>query len=572
MRLHRGIWSLLLFAGSLAAQDPKDPKTPKEANEPAKPSEAPKKTVLVPLEDEPDVAGKPDSWTKSAGALQKAIEAKSPAGVTGAAKDVGSLDSAETATKLISAFLQCVKQLEAEDSKDQKAIKALDDDVTTLINAYVKAMTSQSNTSIADFKREQAKYKDLTKAEELFSDRMLAFDRMVEDLLEAVGHLRTKEATQTILKQAQASFNLRYRARLIEALGAIRTATSMVGLVEILQKSTREVEALAAVRALRAIGVPTPESVPALVAALASEYRQIRTTAAFALAEMDAKDNTGAIIEAMKGVGGQTAWDLNEALKKLTGVDKHANVDAWREWWTRSRDAVLAGIYKPDAQEKAGVLGSTTTFYGVPVVSTAVAFVVDTSGSMWEPARYVPGKDDEGKALGLKLAGNLKINVAQYELKKVLLRMPVDSTVMLVFFDGAVRVQAGGPVRLTEGKRKTLIDLVDAIKTPGGMTNLWGAVTRAESYAGDPAAPTLKKDGIDTIYALTDGVPTVGVSETGKFLKRYGYLNRYLQVRVHTLEITQDPASKKPGDDEEKEAKPLLEGLAEEANGKFIER
>jgi HEAT repeat protein len=571
----RGIALGLFLLAPVWAQDPKDakdPKDPKASKEPEKPAEAPPKKVIPPLDNEPDVAAKPDSWAKAASALQKAIDLKSSAGVAGAAKDVSAYDSAETATKLISSFLQCVKQLEAEDSKDQKAIKALDDDVPTLINAYVKAMTSQSNTSITDFKREQAKYRDLMKTEELISDRMIAFDKMVEDLLDAIGHLRTKEATQTVLKQAQASFNLRYRARLIETLGLIRTPTSVAGLVEILQKSSREVEALAAVRALKSIGVPTPEAVGALVAALASEYRQIRTTAAQALAEMDSKDNTAAVIDAMKGVGGQPGWDLNEALKLLTGVDKHANVDAWKEWWARNRDAVLAGTYKPDAQEKAGVAGSTTTFYGVPVVSTSVAFVVDTSGSMWEPARYIPGKDDDGKALGLKLAGNLKINVAQYELKKVLMRMPVDSTVMLIFFDGAVRVQAGGPVRLTESKRKTLIDLVDGIKTPGGMTNLWGAVTRAESYAGDAAAPSLKKDGIDTIYALTDGVPTVGVTEKGKFLKRYSYLNHYLQVRVHTLEICQDPASKKPGDDEEKEAKPLLEGLAEEANGKFIER
>jgi len=535
------------------------------------PQDTPKPALSI-LETEPEVGAKPDSWPKATATLQKAIETKNPVGVAGAAKEVGAYDSAETATKLISSFLQCVKLLEADDTKDQKAIKGLDDDVPVLINAYIKMMTSGSNTAVTDFRKEQSKYRDLMKAEELLSDRMLGFDRMVEDLLEAIGHLRSKEATQTILKQAQASFNLRYRARLIEALGSIKTATSLAGLVEILQKSTGGVETLAAVRAIKAIDVPTPEAVVALVAALGSEHRQIRTTAAFALAQMECRDNTAAIIDAMKGTQGQTAWDLNEALKKLTGVDKHANADAWKEWWGRSRDAVLAGIYKPDAQEKAGAAGSTTTFYGVPVVSTAVAFVVDTSGSMWEPARWIPGKDDDGKALGLKPPGNLKINVAQYELKKVLLRMPVDSTVLLVFFDGVVRVQAGGPVRLTESKRKQLIETVDGIKTPGGMTNLWGAVTRAQSYAGDAAAPTLKKDGVDTIYALTDGVPTVGVSETSKFLKRYSYLNRYLQVRVHTLQITMDPAAKKPGEDEEKEAKPLLEGLAEEANGKFIER
>ena len=117
-----------------------------------------------------------------------------------------------------------------------------------------------------------------------------------------------------------------------------------------------------------------------------------------------------------------------------------------------------------------------------------------------------------------------------------------------------------------------LVDLVDGIKTPGGMTNLWGAVNKAHSYSGDAAAPSLKKDGIDTIYALTDGVPNVGVSETGKFLKRYSYLNRYLEVRVHTVQIGTDAAAKKPGDNEEAEARPLLEGLAAEAGGAFLQR
>ena len=71
---------------------------------------------------------------------------------------------------------------------------------------------------------------------------------------------------------------------------------------------------------------------------------------------------------------------------------------------------------------------------------------------------------------------------------------------------------------------------------------------------------------------LTDGVPNVGVSEAGKFRKRYAYINRYLEVRVHTVQITTDAAAKKPSDTEELEAKPLLEGLAKEAGGAFLQR
>lgn len=524
------------------------------------------------LQPEPEPAAAPATWARTTAALQKAIESKSPAAVAGAAKEVAGWDSAESATKLVSGFLTCVKLLETADAQDQKAIKSMDDGVQPLIQAYVTAMTQQTAANVAEFRKQQQRYRALMKAEEDVSETVLTCDRMVEDLLSALGTLRTREAAQTVIKQSQSAFNLRYRARLIETLGLIRTATSTAGLVEILQKGGNPIEALAAARGLRAIGVPTPEAVAALAGALASEHRQVRVTAAMALADLKCRERTEVLIDSLKGSSGQTAADLNEALKKLTGVDKHSNVDAWKEWWTKNQEAFLAGTYKPDAIEKAGVGGSTTTFYGLPVVSTSVAFAIDTSASMWAPAHWLPTNDEEGKALGLKLGGNLKINVAQYELKKVLLRLPVDATVALVFFDASIKVQAGGPVRLTESKRKMLIDLVDNIKNPGGMTNLWGAVNKAHSYSGDAAAPALKKDGIDTIYALTDGVPNVGVSEAGKFLKRYAYINRYLEVRVHTVQITTDAAAKKPGDAEELEAKPLLEGLAKEAGGAFLQR
>src|SRR5579872_4059747 len=216
---HHGLFLAALLLGATAVQ------------EPAKPEEPLRKAAKAELETEPELGAKPESWAKASSALQKAIDTKNPEGVAGAARELGSYDSAETATRLISSFLQCVKQLEADDAKDQKAIKALDDEVTPLINSYVKAMNSGSTTAAQDFHKEQQRYRDLMKAEELLSDRMLGFDRMVEDLLAALGHLRTKEAIQTLLKQAQASFNLRYRARLIEALGSIRTATSLAGLV-----------------------------------------------------------------------------------------------------------------------------------------------------------------------------------------------------------------------------------------------------------------------------------------------------------------------------------------------------
>jgi hypothetical protein len=80
---------------------------------------APKKGPAS-LEEETQPGTKPESWAKAVTALQKAIDVKSSASVGSAAKEVGGYDSAETATKLISSYLQCVKQLEAEDKRQTR--------------------------------------------------------------------------------------------------------------------------------------------------------------------------------------------------------------------------------------------------------------------------------------------------------------------------------------------------------------------------------------------------------------------------------------------------------------------
>lgn len=517
------------------------------------------------LAAEPAGGAKPAAWNKASGDLGKAIDARNAAGVEAAARGIAAWDSAESAQKLLSAFLQAVKQLESHESADQKAIKAMDDAGMTFVRAYM------ANPQSPDTQRKAQQYLSLMKEEEELNARTQAYDAMVDDVLGALGSLRTAAAAQAILRQIQSVSNLRSRARLIETLGRIPTATSLAGVLELLGRSTKEVETLAAVRALRAMGVPQPEARAALAGQLGSEYRQIRIEAARALAEMGAREQAEAIVESLKSASGQTALDLNDALKALTGEDRHGSYDAWRDWWQKNGAAFVAGSYKGEGPKPGAARVGGTTFYGLPVVSNAVAFVVDVSGSMWMPAQWVPPADDDGKQLGLKLGGNLKIHVLQYELKKVIQRLPKDATVALVFFDGNVHVQGGGPARLTDGRRKSLLEAVDGIRQPGGMTNLWGALMKAHSYAGDPAAPSLKKDGIDTIYALTDGVPSVGISDPPKFNSRFKFLNRYTQVRVHTLQITTSEAALRriQAPDDEGPAQDLLEALAKGSGGAF---
>lgn len=115
-------------------------------------------------------------------------------------------------------------------------------------------------------------------------------------------------------------------------------------------------------------------------------------------------------------------------------------------------------------------------------------------------------------------------------------------------------------MRLTAARRKSMADFVDSLQQ-GTLTNLWAAMVKALSYAGDAQAPSLRKDGIDTIYVLTDGIPTMGVTEAPRFLNRFAALNRFTEVRVHAVQIGADP-----------EARALLKPLAERTGGGHFER
>ena len=504
------------------------------------------------LEPEPAVPAKPAGWDRSAAELSAALQGKEPENLPRLLREIASWDSAEAAEKLLSAFLKAVRQLESHDAQETRLTRRLDEIGMKFVGAYSRNPNSQEAVALA------RQYTAARREYEALLDQIAFQEAGVEAILDTLGRFRSAEAVEAIVRQTQGAYSLRYRARLIETLGRNRTATALRGLLEVLATKPKDVECLAATRALGALGEPAPEAAAALRESLAAEHRQVRTAAAEAIAALGIRDLTAAILEALKISRGRCAADLNEALKKLTGVDKHGNYDAWKAWWDRNREAFLAGAYRPEPLEKAGSAG-TTTFYGIPVISDAVAFVLDVSGSMWQPASWKPSPE-EGAPPGLRLAGDLKIHVLQYELKKTLLKLPEGALVCLIFFDSNLHLYGGGPVRLTAARRKSMADFVDSLQQ-GTMTNLWAAMVKALSYAGDAQAPSLRKDGIDTIYVLTDGVPTMGVTEAPRFLNRFAALNRFTDVRVHAVQIGADA-----------EARALLKPLAERTGGGHFER
>ncbi len=266
---------------------------------------------------------------------------------------------------------------------------------------------------------------------------------------------------------------------------------------------------------------------------LSSTDWRLKVVACKLAKELRRKASIPLLIHALAQAKGREKEELQSALHSLTRFFFLSPL-AWKRWWAKAgKDFVLPP--KPRKITKAGSKGADATsarFYGLPVHSLRVAFVLDVSGSM----RQVSG------------TGETRMQVAQRELRGVLTRLSRDAKINLIFFDNDVHPFAKHLVRLgKKGIRKKLLDFVQKA-SPLGATNLSDALARAFS---DPQ--------IDTIYILSDGEPTVGAITDPKRLRdQVTRWNRSRFLRLHCISIGRES--------------PLLREVARRSGGRYLRK
>jgi hypothetical protein len=291
--------------------------------------------------------------------------------------------------------------------------------------------------------------------------------------------------------------------------------------------------------ALAAKGQKTEEIVQAAVDTLKSAEWQVQVAALDLLKKLNAKEAVEAIIDAMGKADGRLQYDFQSTLMALTGVDKGILPDAWRAWWQQNKEAVLAGTYKPREEEKAGKAAGFTKFFGIDVRSKRAIFVLDRSGSMAQPAEFdIPIETGESKLPEdlQKPKGNRKIDIARWQLKKALYMMPDGALVNLIFFSNTFEVYKDKLIKLDKKAREEIFAYIDKMEPQGG-TNIFDSLERALSFAmGEDGK--LKKDGIDTVYLMSDGMPNQGKFTAPADIRReIKRINETLKVAINTILI-----------------------------------
>jgi len=274
---------------------------------------------------------------------------------------------------------------------------------------------------------------------------------------------------------------------------------------------------------------------------LADESWHVRSRAVAALATLRSKDGIPALIERLEAEEGRVRTDIATALKSLTGKPFGTNVDTWRRFWK----AEGAGFQVPE--EEAELEGSLdveetlgVTFFGIKTESQRVLFVFDVSGSM--NFSMVPRSnptDDMSRPPDMPREGeDSRLEVAKRELVKAFGGIRDGGLFNIVLYASDVWSWEDELVEMETETRSDALRYAESLGAVGG-TNIYGALARAFDMAGVKEGDEWSAPLVDTMFILSDGRASVGVTTNAREILTYvEERNRAAGIVIHTIGLS----------------------------------
>jgi HEAT repeat protein len=311
-------------------------------------------------------------------------------------------------------------------------------------------------------------------------------------------------------------------------------------------------------------GLGDDSIVPELISRyLTHESWYVRARAAHALATLRSRDAVPAMIARLEKEDGRVRTDLNQALQSLTGQAFQASPPIWQRWWTEHGETFQVVEAAPpktaleEAKESTGV-----TFFGITTESQRVLFVLDLSGSM--DFSMVPKNnpdDSRDKPFDMPEPGEpSRLDVAKRDLVKAIGGLKDGAAFHLVLFASDVWTWSDDLATMNAEVRAEVFDYVENVDAVGG-TNVYGALERAFDLAGANGGGQWSEPVVDTIYFLTDGRASVGVTTDPEEILAYvRQRNGSAGITLHTIGLSDAHDAV------------LLRRMAEENGGTYVGR
>ena len=376
-------------------------------------------------------------------------------------------------------------------------------------------------------------------------------------LLRVLGGAAPGEKVDEALLEELAAEEELVRVAAVETLAARGVAAAVGPLEQLLKSATSTRLASTALAALAQLRAGDPAWEGELVALTDSPVREVRNAAlkqlsadaaahvplferALAHADWSTRFQAlkgleaartpaaiGALVARMDDETGLMRDRVARALFRLTGQPFRAKPEAWQAWWAESAAGFapigadeLARLEREEQRRRLQQSSTTTKFFGIPIESHRLVFVLDVSGSMSEPMR--------GESVGE--TGEERMAVAKRELIAAVDGLDTAALFdIVVFSSGAESWLDGGLVAADADGRARARGFVERL-TPGGGTNLFGGLQLA-----------LASPDVDTVVVLSDGDPSVGAVVDPFSIRRVvAEQNEHRGVLIHTVAIGGD--------------------------------
>jgi hypothetical protein len=338
--------------------------------------------------------------------------------------------------------------------------------------------------------------------------------------------------------------------------------------------------------ALDAFGVLADEAaVDAALASLQAEAWQERACAVAILGAVRRQRSIGPLVERIQIEEGRLVSDMATALESLTGRAFGTRVRLWADFWLRVKDRyvmptdqLLEAMRESERRDAAayGAVDEGLRYHGIDTPSTRILFVVDVSGSMDNMVLDRERFDAEG------LRSWKRIDVVRRELQRAVEGLGENVEFNILAFARDLFPWRKSPVAANALQKRAAMEWLDELKTVGGDEDKQlaeaGLVSAADLDAGRTnshaalmyALGAIEEDGdpvdaedyrlaVDTIFFLSDGVPSVGrYLEPTEILREVGEANRTRKVVIHALALGQF-------------RRDFMERLARENGGNFVD-
>lgn len=237
---------------------------------------------------------------------------------------------------------------------------------------------------------------------------------------------------------------------------------------------------------------------------------------------------------------GRLNHEIGTTLRSITGQDLPDDAEYWEGWWDIAKDDFEpVGRAGTGAEGDGG--GTTVRYFGIPIYSTRLTFLLDLSGGMDRP---VSGQGGDGPA---------RLQVAKDELSATLGNLSEDARTNVIFFATEYFPFAPGLIPVKKSL-KQLLPFIAQQEIPSTVH-----MNRGNLY--DPIIQACMDEAVDTIYLVTEGNPTEGrFIDRDRFVRHMMRWVRFTKTEINSLFIGSASS-----------ARTYLRAVSEPTGGKFYD-